>query len=532
MATLSFSESLLGKPTHPSEKFERLLRSPVSKSDRTDVMNYLRDTERKYRDGQVEINKYKALISMLESKRETKKKEMEKYRTLLSPVHRLPPELLSRIFEHCCEYNFLDLTMPPASSLSMVCGRWRDIALSSPGLWSSIYITSLRVVDEEGTDEEEILREEDPLINRLRLCLERSIPVPLQLSITIHNDYSHYQPNKCVLSDTIMRLLAEHSERWEELDFRGPDFFASSMAGESNFPILRSLRLMTGPALAGPYDRDPSLPLDRFRNCVALTSVDTDTVDTDGRLQLPWTNIRVLSLEWCSEASVLTVLASCTALEELVLGDIYQARGASDDRTVTSDTIRTLSISHPYSESVPNVQHFIFPHLSTINIEYAEVKFIHLQELIRQSSCSIASLRLAGPRLTDTQLSSLLRLMPELRSLDIGTTEERYPIASPRLLELLTVNSNERHRAFLPRLVDLKVELFGENVDERILTNALTSRLIQIPSVPSSVGVDRLQSVGIQFWWDFEIPPEAFPSLQYLEDFGLKLTVSHRICTG
>ncbi|KAJ8075493.1 hypothetical protein PM082_021123 [Marasmius tenuissimus] len=533
MSTIPLSESLLGKPTHPPERFESLLRGPVSKADRAEVMNYLRDTERNYRNGQVEINKYKAMISMLESKREAMKKEMEKYRTLLSPVHRLPSELLSRIFEDCCEYNFLDLTMPPASSLSMVCGRWREIALSSPGLWSSICITGHhRVVHEEVTDEEVTFEEEilrgNSLVNRLRLCLERSVPAPLQLDITILDNSSHYRSKQSVLSNIIMRLLAEHSERWEVLNYQGSDFFASSAAGESNFPLLRRLRLGIG---QGRSDNgDPTLPLDRFLSCAALTSVYTDAVDTDGRLQLPWTNIRVLSLEWCSQASVTMVLASCTALEELTLGNIYNDTETSDDRTVTLDTIRTLTISHPYPDSIPNVQHFIFPRLSTININYAEVKPIHLQELIQRSSCSITSLRLAGPRLTDSQLSSLLRLMPELRSLDIGTSEEGYPIVSPRVLERLTVNPIERHQVFLPRLVDLEINLFGEHVDEQTLINALTSRLIQIPSRSSPVRVDRLQSVDIQFFWDFEIPPDAFPSLQYLGEFGLKLTISHRIC--
>ncbi|KAF5368434.1 hypothetical protein D9758_002404 [Tetrapyrgos nigripes] len=531
MSMIGVSESLLRKPTHPPEKFEKLLRGPVSNADRTEVMKYLRDTERDYRDGQVEINKYKAMILMLESKREGMKKAMEKYRTLLSPVHRLPSELLSKIFGYCCKYNFLDLAMPPASSLSMVCGRWREIALLSPSLWSSIYILGLPTSDEEdeeGVDEEEERMKRDCITNRVRLCLERSKSAPLKLDITIYS--SHYSSEGCSLSNTVMRLLAEHSERWEEFSYKGPECYASSAADRTHFPILRSLRLLTGPAQSGSHDQDPSLPLDRFRNCPALTSVYTDTVETEDRLQLPWASIRVLGLCDCSDASVLTILPSCLTLEELTLSEVYDTvNQTSPQRMIVSDTIRTLSIFAPYDDSVPNIQHFTFPRLSSINISHPATSPIHLQQLIQRSSCSITSLSLDGLRLTDSQLTSLLRLMPELRTLEIGICEG-YPIARSRFLDHLTANPNDGHHLFLLHLTELKIEFAGEEVDEQSLTNALTSRLVPFASSP--MGVDCLQSVEIWFWWDFTIPSEAFSSLQFLRDIGLQLTISHRIFNG
>ncbi|KAG7090651.1 hypothetical protein E1B28_009752 [Marasmius oreades] len=525
MSTISLSESLLGKPTHAPKKFETLLRSPVAKDDRTEVMNYLRDAERDYRNGQVEINKCKAMILMLESKREGIKKSMERYRSLLSPVYRLPSELLSEIFGYCCEYNFLDLAMPPAISLSMVCGRWREIVLSSPRLWSSITIMGLRYHNyqqaDEGTDEEDVDEEElhrDRVTNRIRLCLERSKSAPLALNVTIHdNSWDEHD-----LGYIVMRLLAEHSERWEKFTFTGPEFYASSVAGEINLPILSHLRLML-------LDRDSLLPLDRFRNCPVLSSVDTDTTD---RLQLPWASIRALRLTECTDSSVLPVLSSCLNLEELRLFEHYDSYDQTPRREmIMSDTIKTLSILSIDSDSEGQiVQHFTFPRLSSIDIVHPRMSPLHLQQLIQRSSCSITSLSLNGPRLTDPQLSSLLRLMPELRMLDIGNCEG-YPISGPRFLEHLVVNPDD-HQMFLPHLMELKIELAGEQVDEQTLTNALTSRLFRISSVSSSIGVDRLKSLNIRFWWDFEIPPEAFPSLQYLGDFGLELNISHCIFCG
>ncbi|KDQ62868.1 hypothetical protein JAAARDRAFT_202418 [Jaapia argillacea MUCL 33604] len=61
---------------------------------------------------------------------------LERINTFISPTHGLPPEILSRIFIRCYDkYVSLDCTLQP---LLLVCKRWRDVALSTPLLWSSI----------------------------------------------------------------------------------------------------------------------------------------------------------------------------------------------------------------------------------------------------------------------------------------------------------------------------------------------------------------------------------------------------------
>ncbi|EEB97385.1 hypothetical protein MPER_03306, partial [Moniliophthora perniciosa FA553] len=122
---------------------QRLLRTTVSPDGRNIISQYLNDIERDIRSYESEINQHKAAIMALESRRNNLKKIAEKYRCLLSPVHRLPPEILTSIFGYCCERN--DLTLeepPPAMLLSMICGRWRELVLSTPSLWASIDIAT------------------------------------------------------------------------------------------------------------------------------------------------------------------------------------------------------------------------------------------------------------------------------------------------------------------------------------------------------------------------------------------------------
>ncbi|KIM75160.1 hypothetical protein PILCRDRAFT_79293, partial [Piloderma croceum F 1598] len=56
--------------------------------------------------------------------------------TLLSPIRRLPHELLGEIFRYCLPRNYHKKGAHKAVMLpSHVCKHWRDVALSTPTLW-------------------------------------------------------------------------------------------------------------------------------------------------------------------------------------------------------------------------------------------------------------------------------------------------------------------------------------------------------------------------------------------------------------
>ena len=61
--------------------------------------------------------------------------------TLLSPVRRLPYELLGEIFRYCLPQNYNMEGAHKAVMLpSHVCKHWRDVALSIPALWTNIVL--------------------------------------------------------------------------------------------------------------------------------------------------------------------------------------------------------------------------------------------------------------------------------------------------------------------------------------------------------------------------------------------------------
>ncbi|KAK1231922.1 hypothetical protein PQX77_004941 [Marasmius sp. AFHP31] len=506
-------ESLFEKPTQPPENLQRLFRYPVSHHNKAEIFQYLTDTHQSYNKCQLEINKYNALILLLESKKEKLKKSMEKFRSLLSPVHRLPSELLLEIFGYLCEVNVLDHSkMPPASALSMVCGRWRQVTLASPRLWSSI---SLQLDRSEG-------RRDKVIANLAQLFLERSKNTALKLRIDFswHTEWSHDGLSHL----TVLRLLEEQSERWEELEVYGRELYASSRSqGDLHLPNLKHLAFYTR-ALDSPQT---SWALDRFKNCPALTSFYSDVADIEDRIELPWGNIRVLKLEDCLMTAALIVLGSCTSLEHLGIRNVGQSSWP-EEVMVVSDTIRTLSISG--KDCMPTiVSHFTFRHLSSVTIDDTDISSLDLEQFIKRSSCSITTLRLDGLWLTDSQLLSLLRLMPDLRTLEVGECRSGRVITS-RFLDRLAADLDNPHNPFLPHLTELRLKISAKELEERALVNALTSRWLpgDSPFASTAMGVDRIESVDVVLlWWNGPPIQDMLSSLQCLRDIGLRLTISH-----
>ncbi|KAK0200304.1 hypothetical protein DFS33DRAFT_1239133, partial [Desarmillaria ectypa] len=80
-------------------------------------------------------------LHTLVAQRETEQRELklsaEKCRSILAPIRRLPNEMLSEIFAQCCKEGDEDVNCMSetwtmnALSISLVCSRWRALAIST-----------------------------------------------------------------------------------------------------------------------------------------------------------------------------------------------------------------------------------------------------------------------------------------------------------------------------------------------------------------------------------------------------------------
>ncbi|CAL1709106.1 unnamed protein product [Somion occarium] len=113
------------------------------------------------------VQESKTAIQALENEKAALEKHLEYTQAYISPMRRLPRELLEQIFL----FNFEDYPCC-AWVLSSVCSSWRRLALSMPKLWSKIRL---------------VTSSEAPA-DTVRLWLERSgHKIPLDIEIFLHS---------------------------------------------------------------------------------------------------------------------------------------------------------------------------------------------------------------------------------------------------------------------------------------------------------------------------------------------------------
>ncbi|THU79803.1 hypothetical protein K435DRAFT_697061, partial [Dendrothele bispora CBS 962.96] len=134
--------------------------------------------EQELRNIDEEIARLDTLLDHLRSRKEKLASYIHKHRQLLSPIRRIPPEIIAELFTYC-----LPSTHPPTRDLSeapllltLVCKQWRQIAFSTPYMWSAlhIYIPYSRVSDEGFMERRK---------KGIKQWLERSGNLPISLSL-------------------------------------------------------------------------------------------------------------------------------------------------------------------------------------------------------------------------------------------------------------------------------------------------------------------------------------------------------------
>ncbi|KAL1719103.1 hypothetical protein EV715DRAFT_272913 [Schizophyllum commune] len=109
-----------------------------------------------------------AEIARLSARRCDIGRELEINRSLLAPVHRLPPELLSEVFMHAA-WNLRWPQVPSLFALTLcsVCAIWRATARSTPNLWRDISL-NLCIAEYAGNS---LLRLNRQLSSQRTLCI-------------------------------------------------------------------------------------------------------------------------------------------------------------------------------------------------------------------------------------------------------------------------------------------------------------------------------------------------------------------------
>jgi hypothetical protein len=128
-----------------------------------------------------------------------------------SPVLQLPPEITSEIFFAYISDNVRDavdtwqLQFRSPLIFGTVCSSWRELAWSTPGLWSSLKLDLTMKADSTLVDQ---------------WLLRSGTTTLLSMHASFYEPYNI--PNPHVMA--IMDVIARYSERWSHIAFELPQF--------------------------------------------------------------------------------------------------------------------------------------------------------------------------------------------------------------------------------------------------------------------------------------------------------------------
>lgn len=212
---LSHVQDLLYHNNPPVEQRVNFVRIPLQKIQR--------DVQRVDQ----EILRMRAELDGLIAKREALHNYAEAHKGAISPLRRLPVEILSAIFVECLPHFPSPLSNLDAPLLTQrVCRMWKDVTRSTPKLWSFINLSLLSPwMDSE--------------LAMTSTCLARSGCHPLSIALGMHVYPEAWMNN---VHTPAVNLLLTQSERWLDLHLHvSENVLDDIVVAQGKLPLLQNL---------------------------------------------------------------------------------------------------------------------------------------------------------------------------------------------------------------------------------------------------------------------------------------------------
>ncbi|KAK1227954.1 hypothetical protein PQX77_009001 [Marasmius sp. AFHP31] len=239
----------------PDSPFGRFfnVNTPPTAEECSAVRSFMRPLQGELSALENEISRLQTLVEDLILRRDPITKYISQHQNIISPIRRLPSEVLSQIFIAClptAHHATRDLTQAPLI-FTVISRRFRDVALSTPQLWNSIHLTILPSYnDPKDFNTEEYIARVSHRRDGVKLWLERSAALPLSFSLVLERKiYESGALGDLLAATKLLEVFTQHHLRWKDVYLRvSRDIeiqILNRFASDEHFPILQHLKVDT-----------------------------------------------------------------------------------------------------------------------------------------------------------------------------------------------------------------------------------------------------------------------------------------------
>lgn len=318
-----------------------------------------------------------------------------------APVLRVPPEISLKIFKAGFPDKYWDGGSVSPLLLGKICGAWRDLAWSTPGIWTSVSIQSTTKFCKR-----------QPVL--LKEWLDRTAGQPLSIFV----DYRTIDKKQVLIHAmqmAILKIIANCAERWYSVSFVLPIVGLEALRHVQNH-----LPLLTAASFVNLHPREMYLtghqrPLQLFGSAPKLWDVMVAGYPSS-YIGLPKSTITHLWLDHTSIKRALEVIKDSPCLKQCTIR-IIDTNELADLPFATAPALETLKvfgfnmyIGHFFSHLTAPVLRNLALHLLGVPL----APHPGLSPFLSRCG-SLISLRLSGATATSDMLLELLQATPKLR---------------------------------------------------------------------------------------------------------------------
>ena len=379
-------------------------------------------------------------ILVLQTSRSQLLQQRKCYSRLLSPLRSLPIEIFGEIFKyatHDCPRHVLNL--------SAVCQLWRDAALRTPALWST-----LELVDYTA---------QYNMDSHIDSWIKRAHSYPLSLVIRHHNGF---------LNPVNTALILLNNHKWRSITLEGDKSILSILKELrfANLDMLESFSLQF-------RNSNLSIP-DSLRSAPKLKTLclDTNYSLAYDMLPFPWRQLTSLTIQSMPDIIVVDILRACVNLEELIKDGYCDA--FESNVSITLNYLRKLHTFSPYNMLLPSLK---TPSIQDFAIKTSGSDYIYddsIYQFIENNGSTLLKLSIVPPESMFVGVIPFLRSLVELRLYD---NDCGGSLTMHDILTSLVVEPEMDHSAIpLPRLEALEIICHATEDNQRMFMKVIGSR--------------------------------------------------------